>query len=548
MKAAIPWLTFLAPLLIVAAFMAEVQGFHRTENEDQRRRNALHAAETARRRVRQRSPDVLVLGNSATAAAVNDALLQLRFPTRRVMVHTSPAALPPTWYLMLTHQVVEAGVSPDLTVLMNPTANLLAARPVSQLDLERLAEYSDGDEPELDAIMGVDREPWASWWRWQLRRAVTRDELVDAITRESARLWVWPTEGWIGRDVAELRVTSALRAEFPPVVDPRIIGTMPLSDFRVVGRPPAPHEGVLPALASVVHAWGGTLAVVITPTLDPTSAATPDDVAALRTWCHEADVPFVDLSDGFEATSFVDPWHLNPAGATQLTERLIPHVRGWLRATSEAPVSAETIEAGLPLTPTRFGVTHWPEPVAVDGWVRQDGCVHHAPLAGIGAIPSEARSGVGARLAGLRQADDLDPLRCDGHWQLGADGLTRAGEGPQPEVGLRWTAPPNGDLGLQARWWPPGSEATWVFEPLPDDQRLVVELEGRVQGEDREAVLLALGSRWFAAERTAPDTFQLRIRTSVPGHGLWPVRLRVGGDGVWVSHLKVRSVPADAGP
>jgi hypothetical protein len=172
-------------------------------------------------------------------------------------------------------------------------------------------------------------------------------ERAEAWVEERSALVRYRTE--LRRPVTVLRGTSKKRASVSPL---GVIGSLPEFHRRPYGIRPdfrfrteqetyrnfalgGDQLRALDGLVGVLRGRGVDVVIVNMPVTDDALAMHPGGredyeraARALETLARERDVRFVDMSSNFPShDGFVDPLHLNAAGAKRFTERLVPVLR-----------------------------------------------------------------------------------------------------------------------------------------------------------------------------------------------------------------------------
>lgn len=267
---------------------------------------------------------VVVVGSSIAMADVTEAGLQRGLD--RPVVHLGErAAQPAHWLAVVRHRVLDAGVRPELVVVVSPLDVLLRERLRSDVDTERLLALLTRPDPAL-WTRAVGDDGRARFWGRQ---------------RVAARRVAW---GWLGgwlpgvlgwtdalaqaRDQASAIPRDVDRPRW--VVDPAAPRPGQASD-RPQDREPARETvetwGLIPQLADDVAAAGATL-VVVAPPVRPSERGPP----CTRSRHHQAvqaalearGVWVVDASEApLDETWFRTRYHLEAPGPDRFTELLV---------------------------------------------------------------------------------------------------------------------------------------------------------------------------------------------------------------------------------
>lgn len=270
-------------------------------------------AEHIDQRVAERPPRVVVLGNSNAHTDLEARLLaeRLGVDPADVLVLSVPLSVGAHWYAMLERRLFDAGVAPELVVVVSRLQLMLWTQPLSEAGWVNLEAHL---EPPLDE---VTRRTGASDSRLAARlragRHHARAGLRTALRRQ-ALAWLGPAGGEGAR-----RLDEAL--------DDGLLAPVHLD--RAPPTLPSLEQGYLPVLAARVRDHGGRLVLArppVAPHVDPGAADVVPEatLAAVEAWA--ASTPGVDWIDlaSLEVPQelWKNPTHLGPAGARAFTASL----------------------------------------------------------------------------------------------------------------------------------------------------------------------------------------------------------------------------------
>jgi hypothetical protein len=498
------------------------------------------SADAHKERVDKVDPDVVFIGNSVTAAALEPRRLDEALGELRPLVLTAPGSLAPTWFLIATHEVFEVGARPKVLALVNPPVNLLSVRPGSQLELQQMVERMVGEEPELTRIMGYAGEPWATLWQLRLRGAMVRDATLDVVRGLGVQAVVWPQDGWLTRARQKRKSNNDFEEVFPP----NAAAPMVQADFRLGTDIAAPEESFLPALLALTRRHDASLLLVETPTLDPAGALPPDADRALAAWCAANDVPLVDLREGYAADHFRDGWHLNDGGSRRFTRALAPVIRRALAG--NAPV----VDLA-PNPPQHTEIERWPDPLALPTWEVAGPCAWRAPISLLRGAPDALLAHLDVELT--VDGDALprgEAAGCDGTWRLEDGGVRLARRATPAQAALAWTRPaPESTWGETITLWlPPGAALSWRVPRDADVSQVVADVRGRAFGDAiGSGVTVGVGRDAVPVTWSDDRTRFRRVRkATVPASPTWVLRVNVAEDGPLVFFNRVAGRSASA--
>jgi hypothetical protein len=551
MSRASPLLVALAvagPALVSVGVVRGLESHEQSLTQEQRERTRKTGPAALDYRLAHTEPAVVALGNSVTAADLDEELLgQLLNVPGQVVAATSPGSLAPTWFLVLENRVYGNGHRPSEVMVINPLENLLEVQPASELEFDRLTRHMKGPEPALKKRMGA-AHPLSAWaWQLRARRARAREDVVHA-----AR------DGFVGLVLGAPDIDGAFETVFdqPAAVEDHV-RVLPVIELDRVRDTHAPDDSFLVDLFDLTDAHGSTLTIVVPPTLDPGAGVDTATQAAVQSYVAERGGRYVDLSQGYEPALFKDAYHLDTPGAKRFTRQLAsailgedvpegrPERTGKGAATKEGPRPPATMPEDEALVmPVAFVRTApeapptWTAPESAEPcrWVAETRPRPGASWARATNAPFTVS--VGDRPLTL-VSEDVEP--CSDSWRVAPAGLRFGAEGDPPALALAWQpAPPlEASVGNTEVWVLPGTTATWSFDGSGPEE-VVVFLRGKRWGPDDGTLSLSFdGEPVEPTWSRAGDVFR-RIRKQ-PVEGPWELVIGVaeGGSPVLVTRVTV---------
>ncbi len=308
-------LAFLAPVAMSAAWLLLV--FRHDSTHDAARELASLQAEPL--------PQVLLLGNSAMNRNLEESAIKELFPGESVVMVWLPAAMAPTWHVILRNHVYARGQKPRLVFIVGDLQAILAAEPSGDSQRARLLSLSS-TEPGSAASPG----PLSLASEFRARSSLIHTDFLDWVRNTAVGLVFAPPglgsvaqRGSILAESAFQRLFAEKGAALPegrallptaaPVVEP------------VQTSPPA--TSLARAMVELVEDNGGQVVFVELPLRDE-HLEDPLQREQLRmelaAFLEGRGVAYLDLhTRDLCPADFVDSLHVNNVGREKLTRAFL---------------------------------------------------------------------------------------------------------------------------------------------------------------------------------------------------------------------------------
>jgi hypothetical protein len=300
------------------------------------------SADWIRARMAERSPAVLIIGDSLANTDIDEVALASTLGMRpdRIVRISLPASIGAHWYAALDNHVYGAGHRPKLLVVVAALRSMLETSPPSEAIRENLEALLDGDDPVIRARL---REGSPSLALLRANRVKLRRQWLDRLTALPVGL-LWAPRGAVPRAWGADRIERATASVFdrreldlglwrdllPTAIDPRVFGQ---SDPAAL---PSPQASFLPEILRLAREHGSEVAIV-RPPLSPLMPAEARDVV-LPGVVEQVDEMarahggrLLDLAElDLGVHLYRDLAHLGPAGADRFSRLLgqwIPRAR-----------------------------------------------------------------------------------------------------------------------------------------------------------------------------------------------------------------------------
>ncbi len=455
---------------------------------------------------------VIVVGNSLALTDIRPAELALGLGLRKEDVArlALPGATAAGWYAMVEQRVIGEGYRPDLLVIVGQMASMVQDGSGGDLGRRLIASVVDKPSPLLDArILGRASGPVA------LAHQGAFEGHEDAV----ANLRAWGIGLLFGPTTTD---AQAFDVVFGADVGVRVSGNqrmVPGAEATQGARRRA-DLGLefLGATLYLARAAGVRTVLVrapVSPVVRALDEVEPELEAALYRRVNDAGASWIDLHDlELPGGAFRDDYHLNPAAAMVLSERLAERIVDGALLTggvlpAEAPFRARSVE--------RLGTA----PDFVAGAlqpIKDRPCGWSATVAGVAGLSDDALALRGfGRTSPLVAALGVDTLAkghppkdigtaCTGEAALLGDAVRIAPKtASQPDaIRVRLIDSPSVSAGASTSWWvPPGMALRWSFDAPPEGETPTVTARVRrvVGTGGGELVVAGKGYALVAQER-----------------------------------------------